>query len=134
MTKKHFQKVILCSAELSSLDKFDNAQRTTNLVHCLEDCNMRFNTCEGYYKGTSEKSFLVLPKNLDEYETVKDLCFNQFNQESILYQDETGHCFLEYQSGEVVRVGKFRQVNPKYIEQLDNYTIVNNRVYTTEKV
>ena len=122
------------SAELSTLDQQQNDKRTKNLMQCLEDCNIKFSKAQGYYKGTSEKTFIVVPKNTSEVETIKNFCFNNFGQESILYQDTTGNCYLEFSTGETMRIGRLKQVNPKLIEMLDNYTIFNGRVFTTEKV
>ena len=87
----------------------------------------------GHYKGTKEKSFFVTVNNETDLETLEKFAFNNFNQESILYSDNNGNCTLNF-DGHTKDIGKMQIVNPKYVEQLENFTIVNGKVLTTEKV
>lgn len=129
-----FSQVVILSAELDSNRFEKNRQLTENLNACLSDCNFKYSKGIGVYKGQEESSFIVLPKNDDEINTLKDLAFKSFNQESILYQDANGKAYLIYNNGNEKSLGKLRQVSPKLTEKLENYTILNGKVYTTEKV
>ena len=129
-----FSKVIILSAERSENRHEKNRQLTENLDACLSDCNFNYSRAIGVYEGNEESSFVVLPKNEDELNTLKNLAFKSFGQESILYQDANGKAYLLFSDNSEKSIGKLRQVNPTLIEKLENYTILNGKVYTTEKV
>ena len=57
-----------------------------------------------------------------------------FNQESILLQDANGLCSLEYSTGVSETIGKFKNINPKFIEQYDNYTVLDGKVFIVEEI
>lgn len=130
--------LIILSAELESATFSGNRQRTENLRKCLEECGMEFAEAKGYYNGTEETSFVVVldtSTNYD-YETVRDFGLKSFHQESVLFQ-KGGESYLVVNDDNTVEtmqyVGVLQQVNPKETEGLDNFTIVNNRVFTTKK-
>ena len=129
---KNFQNVIILSAELSTSTNESNRQRTLNLKGCLEDLNISHGNALGVYKGSSEVSFVCLPKNLEEIEALKDFAFKNFKQESILMQDTNGTCHLIYEDDSSENIGKFRVVSPKLTDVLDSYTVLSGVVYTTE--
>jgi len=122
--------VIILSAELSDLSNEENLKRSINLGACLEDLGLNFSKVQGCYKGVKELSFMVIIKDQAEMYAIQDFAFKNFNQESILYQDANGLCHLEYQNGDSEVLGRFEQINPKYIETVDAYTVINNRVFT----
>ena len=126
------QQVIILSAELTTETTGENNRRTNNLRASLNDVGITFNEATGHYKNTQETSFVCLPKNAAEIETLKDFAFKNFKQESVLFQDSNGQAYLIFEDKTEQNIGKLKQVNPKFIEQLENYTIMNNRVYTTE--
>lgn len=126
------QQVIILSAELTTETTGENNRRTNNLRASLNDVGITFNEATGHYKNTQEASFVCLPKNAAEIETLKDFAFKNFKQESILFQDSNGQAYLIFEDKTEQNIGKLKQVNPKFIEQLENYTVMNNRVYTTE--
>lgn len=129
-----FNQVIILSAEKSENRHEKNRQLTENLDACLSDCDFNYSRAIGVYEGSEESSFVVLPKNEDELNTLKNLAFKSFGQESIFYQDANGKAYLLFSDNSEKSIGKLRQVNPKLIEKLENYTILNGKVYTTEKV
>ena len=129
-----FQNVVILSAELNTVTNESNRQRTLNLEACLQECGFSFNKAKGYYKGDLEDSFVVLPKNQDEIEALKDFAFKNFKQESILLQDSNGRAILVYSDGKNEDIGRLRQVNPKLVDTLDSYTVLNGVLYTTEEV
>lgn len=130
----HFNQAIILSGELSNLSNEENLARTINLGACLEDCNFQFKKALGVYKGQEEVSFVVLVWNQDDINTVKDFAFKNFNQESVLLQDANGLCSLEFQNGDSKTLGKFKTINPKFIEQYDNYTVMDGKVFVTEEL
>lgn len=125
-------RVVILSAELKDKSFESNRQRTINLAKCLEECNLIFNEAQGKYNGIEETCFVVKVRNNTELETVKDFAFKNFGQESVLETDANGRAYLEFNNGETKMLGQFRQVNPKLIEQLESYTIMNNGVYTAD--
>ena len=126
---KHTQQVIILSAELSNRVYVTNRQATNRLDQLLREANIVYNIGQGCYKGEKEVSFVCLPKNQKEVDTLKHFAFNLFNQESLLYQDSNGQAYLEYSDGASVTLGKLRQVSPDKIDQLEAYTILNGAVY-----
>ena len=73
-------------------------------------------------------------KNQDEIEALKDFAFKNFKQESILLQDSNGRAILVYNDGKNEDIGRLRQVNPKLVDTLDSYTVLNGVLYTTEEI
>lgn len=128
------QQVLILSAYLSDLPLRENHIRTLNLSNCIEELGIKFRVAEGHYKGSSEISFVTLPKNDDEIQALKDFAFKNFKQESVLFQDTNGVTELIYSDGKTDRLNRLRQVNPKLIEKLDSYTVMGGKVYTTEAV
>ncbi len=129
-----YQNVVILSAELSTNTNESNRQRTLNLEACLQDCGFSFNKAQGVYKGSIEDSFVVLPKNQEEIESLKDFAFKNFKQESVLLQDANGRAILVYNDGRNEEIGRLRQVNPKLVDMLDSYTVLNGTVYSTEEL
>jgi hypothetical protein len=128
------QNLVILSAELESATFSGNRQRTENLRSCLEDLNLEFAEAVGHYKGKEEVSFVVAINNNAEFEAVADFAFISFHQESILSQ-ENGVAYLISQglyTRSTQNIGTLVEVNPKEVERLENFTIVNNRVYTTK--
>jgi hypothetical protein len=128
------QNLIILSAELESATHSGNRQRTETLKGMLEDLNLEFAEAIGYWKGTEEDSFVVRVNDQAEYETVMNFAFKNFHQDAILHQED-GEAYV-VSNGlyeiECDYAGKLVEVNPKEVEQLENFTIVNNRVYTTK--
>jgi hypothetical protein len=136
--------LLILSAEVAGKRDEHNRQRTECLRHCLEDLQLHFCNAEGFYKGVSEESFVVfLPEvNGEDYaeydiihDAVLDFAFKNFDQESVLYQEDGEAWLIVDDNGtrSSQHIGELFQVNPKEIERLDNYTIVGGRVYTTQK-
>jgi hypothetical protein len=126
------QQIIILSANQNDGRHERNRQLNENLKACLDDCHFKYKEATGVYKGQEETSLVVLVNNETEIQTVKDFAFKGFNQESIFYQDSNGLGHLIFNDGKSKRVGRLREVSPKRIEQLNNYTVLNNKVYTTE--
>lgn len=125
------QQVVILSAELSTNSFEKNRQLTENLACCIDDCSFKAKRAIGVYKGSEETCFVVIVNNEDELQTLKDFAFKNFGQESILHQDANQEAYLIYNNGKTEQLGRLEQVNPKYIETLDSYTVLDDRVYTT---
>lgn len=125
----HKQQVIILSAELDNRVYVTNKQATDRMNDLLNRANITFNIGQGSYKGSKEVSFICLPKNQLEIDTLKHLAFNLFNQESILHQDSNGQAYLVYSDDTEVTLGKLRQLPIDQAEKLEAYTILNNKAY-----
>ena len=134
MTKARNQQYVIISAELTNLSEFENKQRTDRLESWLNDLNVQFTKSFGTYNNKTENSFFVNVNNNEELNTLMDYAFKNFNQESILYSDRTGTCWLEFRDSSTEKLGTMRQVSPKLVESLKNYVVVNGTVLTTENV
>ena len=127
------QQVIILSANQNDNRHERNRQLHENLKACLSDCGLRFKEATGAYKGQTEDSVVVLVNNETDIQTVKDFAFKSFNQESVLYQDSNQEAYLLYQNGTTEQLGRLEQVNPKEVETLENYTVMDGRVYAVKK-
>lgn len=125
------QQIVIISAELSTNRPERNRQLTENLACCIDECNFKAKRAMGVYKGDYETCFVVIVNNEDEIQTLKDFAFKNFGQESILHQDANQEAYLLYNDGRTEQLGRLEQVNPKYVETLENYTVLDGRVYTT---
>ena len=120
---------VFISAEL--LDSNFNSVRTTLLRNLLTEFGFEFKSVDGCYMGTEEKSFLV-KAYADEPESINILTklAKGFGQESILIVEDD-FAYLKYMSdGQNLELGELTNVNPKRIEELKNYSIIDNKVYT----
>ena len=127
------QQIIILSANQNDGRHERNRQLHENLKACLDDCHFKYKEATGLYKGQEETSLVVLVNNETEIQTVKDFAFKGFNQESVLYQDANQEAYLIYNDGKTEQLGRLEQVNPKLTETLDNYTVMDGKVYTVLK-
>lgn len=137
--------LIILSAELAGTSHEANELRTRLLRNMLEDLNLDFIEARGFYKDNDEDSFIVfLPEvngqDYTEYDTVidivQDFAFKNFDQEAVLYQEEGESWLVVDDNGtrSSQHIGRLVEVNPKEVERLEGFTIVNNRVYTIKKL
>lgn len=129
MRQTQFREVIILSAELSTKDTTINDMNTKLLGNSLTTLQINSSLACGVYKGITEASFVTLPKNKDDIQKIKELAFNTYDQESILYQDKSGDAYLIYQDGSKESIGQLRKVNNN--KGLENYTILNGEIYAT---
>lgn len=132
------QQVIILSAEKKENTPERNRQLTENLAQCLVDLNINAGRGEGAFNGTTQTSFVAIVKNEAEIDAVKDLAMKPvghggFGQDAVLYQDANQEAYLVDKTGGTIQLGRLEQVNPKEIETLENYTVLDGRVYTTVK-
>ena len=128
----YFPKVVILSAESPVQDSITNEQKTEMLKNCLEDCNISFNIGTGLFRGEGpQTSFVVLPKNDTEIETVKDFAFKTFKQQSVLFQDNNQEAYLINHDGTEERLGRLIEVSKEVAENAGSYTILKGKYYTT---
>lgn len=124
------QQVVILSAELQTLSYEQNSRRTDLLDQMIGDTKMSYKKALGVYNTSEEACFVVIVNNQDEIDTLKAFADN-FGQESILHQDANQQAQLIFNSGKTMDLGRLEQVNPKEIENLENYTVLDGKVYTT---
>ena len=125
------RQVVILSAELSSLDAGSNARRTVLLNDMISELGLSFKTAKGVYKGVSENAFVVIVNNQLDIETLANFAFRSFAQESVLHQDSNQMARLIFADGRTELLGKLVQVDKEIAQKLDNYTIMEDKFYTT---
>lgn len=119
------------SAELNTLSDSENQNRTELLERMLIDLKFDYVVAEGCYKGDTEISFIVKTPDVTTFNVLYSIAKNQFDQESVLYVDGDSNAMLMYSENfGMESIGVYSQVNPKRIEELDAYTIVDGSVYS----
>jgi len=124
------QQVVILSAERFNESEAFNWFRTNRLENMLQDLNLSYSKAQGHWDGGHEESFVVIVNNKAEIDTLKDFAFKSFDQEAILHQDSNQMAHIISKDNSIKMIGRLEQVNPKSIETLDDYTIMNGQVYT----
>lgn len=121
------RELLIFSAELSALKskpKF-NKKRTEQLTAILDELQIEYIFARGCYNGFKEDAFIAFPKNKYEVDTVKNLVFINFKQESIVCQNMYGAAILEYANGKTEYIGTYTEITnttgiESYTRTLDN--------------
>lgn len=124
------KQVVILSAEKSNLDRINNGKRTMLLEQMILDIGLNFEPALGVYKGSEERSFVVVINNNTDLETLKSFAFKNFEQESILYQDSNQEAYLITNGGDVIQLGKLTNVPREVATRQDGYTLMNGQYYT----
>ena len=132
MRQTQFKRVMILSGELAKYMYTDNQARTNNLQCCLQELGITPYYCVGVYKNTVEKSFMVLPKSREEFDTILDLAFKSFDQESVLYRGSNGQACLYTSTGAKISLGTLDEVPRVTARQCENYTVFNDKYYITK--
>jgi hypothetical protein len=125
------EQVVILSAELSKLSSVENDRRTVLLNDMITELRLPFKPAKGVYKGSSENSFVVVVKDQADIDALTGFAFKGFGQESVLHQDSNQLARLIYADGKMETLGKLVQVPKELTETLDNYTVMENKFYTT---
>jgi hypothetical protein len=122
----------IISAEKAGLEYRDNHRRTGQLQSQIASAGLRFTTVSGMYNGAFEVSLLIHP-NGDPVDTVRKIikeAARNFEQESVLEINRTGHAWLHYTGdGRQEFIGRMtvsKQVDPK---KVSGYTSLPNGGY-----
>lgn len=134
MTKKSRQQFVIMSAELKENTSHDNEIRTMLLETMLKSCEFKYNKTQGNFYNNAENSFFINVNTSDDVLTLQDFAFKNFDQASILYSDSNGQAYLEHLNGNCERLGTLKEYPVSKIKYLDNYTIINNKAYSTETI
>lgn len=119
------KRVILISAELSSLSKEANHSRTVGLEAILSWKGYKFSKALGSYKGSLETSFVV-DASEDIVNNLMDIA-KTASQESILVVNEDRKATLLYCNGKSEVLGEMIHIEPS--EAIDSYTLVNGNYF-----
>jgi len=124
-TKK---RVVLMSAELSTLSSFDNASRTESLRMLLTNKGYNITSVLGSYKGKLERAFLIDASE----DIIKPLTgvAGYFGQESILVVNEDQKSSLIYANGKTEFIGTMGTIDN--IDKVENWTLVNGLFYSVK--
>jgi hypothetical protein len=125
------EQVVILSAELSKLSSVENDRRTVLLNDMIAELKLPFKSAKGVYKGSAENSFVVIVREQADIDTLTGFAFKAFGQESVLHQDSNQLARLIYSDGKMETLGKLVQVPKELTKTLDNYTIMEDKFYTT---
>lgn len=133
-------KAVFLSGELSNLTDSENRERIAFLRSTLKLDGYNFTEVLGVsrqsrtYKGSSEVSFMVECFSEETVNTLKRLAFGNYKQESIGILNPDSSFVLVYNDNRVESLGYLQQVPKKSIELLDNYSVIDGTVYSTESL
>ena len=122
----------IISAERFNLSREENAQRTVAMVATLLLEGADFLACQGVYKGTEERSFMVMDAGLQTACLIERLA-KTYEQESVLEVREL-KATLVYFDGETKPeyIGYFGPHDGD-VDGLEAYTKVGTGVYVVTK-
>jgi len=100
----------------------------------IAELRLPFKQSIGVYKGSKERSFVVVVNDQAEIDTLAGFAFKSFGQESILHQDSNQLARLVYSDGKMETLGKLVQVSKELAETLENYTVMDGKFYTTTPI
>lgn len=120
----------IISAERFNLTKEENAQRTLDMVATFLREGVDFIACQGVYKGTAERSFMVLDSGLPA--GLIERLAQAYEQESVLEVREL-EATLVYFDGKTKpeHLGRFLPYVGN-VAGLDAYTKVGSKVYVVK--
>ena len=121
----------IISAERFHLTKEENAQRTMAMVATLLLEDADFIACQGVYKGTAERSFMVMDAGLKTACLIARLA-KAYKQESVLEVRKL-KATLVYFDGKTKPeyLGSF-EPHTGAVSDLDAYTKVGSKVYVVK--
>ena len=121
----------IISAERFNLTKEENAQRTVAMAATLLHDGVDFIACHGVYKGTAERSFMVMDTGPQIACLVERLA-KAYEQESVLEVRKL-KATLVYFDGKTKpeHLGRFEPHNGS-VSDLDAYTQVGSKVYVVK--
>lgn len=130
-TKDLIMDFFIISAERFNLTKEENAQRTLAMAEALLREGLDFIACHGVYKGTAERSFMVMGSGLPTACFIERLA-KKYEQESVLEVREL-EATLVYFDGRTKpeHIGRFTPYDGD-VSGLDAYTKIGTDVYVVK--
>lgn len=123
---------VIISAEQSGLLQETNDLRTAALRAQLDTIGVVWVSSLGSYKGSIEKSNVVVINSAEKLNKLMDLA-RDYGQESILVRYADGQVELQYTNGTVEKLqGDLVQIPSITSSLYDGWTLVNERYYTVK--
>ena len=117
----------IISAERFNLSKEENAQRTVAMAATLLREGVDFIACHGVYKGTAERSFMVIGAGLPTACLIARLA-KAYEQESVLEVREREATLVYSNDAKSEYLGQFTPHNSD-VTGLEAYTKIGNDIY-----
>lgn len=121
----------IISAERFNLSKEENAKRTMTMVDTLLHEGVDFIACHGVYKGTAERSFMVMDTGLETAWLIERLA-EVFEQESVLEVREMKATLVYFNGTKPEYLGDFG-LHDGDVDGLEAYTKVGSKVFVVTK-
>lgn len=121
----------IISAERFNLSKEENAKRTMTMVSTLLHEGADFIACHGVYKGTAERSFMVMDAGL-QTDCLIELLAQDYEQESVLEVREMKATLIYFDDTNPEYLGDFGLHNGD-VDGLEAYTKVGSKVFVVTK-
>lgn len=122
----------IISAERFNLSKEENAQRTTAMVATLLLEGVDFIACQGVYKGTAERSFMVMDAGLQTACLIARLA-KAYEQESVLEVRELKATLVYFDGKTKPEYLGYFGPHDGDVDGLEAYTKVGTAVYVVTK-
>lgn len=118
------QRLILFSVYQNSQCKAVNESNHELHIDLFKKRGLKFKEVEGIYKGTTEKSFLVIINNENDEHYIK-FTAKLYNQECIICRDAQNNWYLEDSTGKITNFERGLLVD----EPTDNCTKIDNKYF-----
>lgn len=122
----------IISAERFNLSKEENAQRTMAMLATLLRDGADFLTCHGVYKGTEERSFIVMDGGLQTACLIARLA-KEYEQESVLEVREMKATLVYFDGKTKPEYLGYFGPHDGDVDGLEAYTKIGNAVYVVTK-
>ena len=132
MRQTQFKRVVILSAELSTLGHLENTKRTANLEQCIKDIGLVPHWALGVCNRNVETSYVVICKDDVEVMSLINLATKQFKQEMVLVRNTAGEAFLVDEHKEYTSIGELAPTPKVLALNEGSYTLFNDVYYTTK--
>lgn len=130
-TKDLIMDFFIISAERFNLSKDENAQRTMTMGATLLHEGADFIACHGVYKGTAERSFMVMGTDLATTCLI-ELLAKAYEQESVLEVRDMKATLVYFDGTKPEYLGYFG-LHEGDVDGLEAYTKVGSEVFVVTK-
>ena len=129
MRQVNFEPIMIFSVFKNGGNFLDETDHES-IVGLLRERGVKFQQCNGVYKGVKEKSFLVSAKHRD---LILEIA-KQYKQESVMYSGPDRFSFLEFlkPGGGTLPIGTLKQVSKVEAVNYDAYTEIDGTYYITK--
>ena len=117
----------IISAERFNFSNGQNLNRTLTMAAALLREGADFIACHGVYKGTAERSFMVMDAGLQTACLIERLA-KEYEQESVLEVRELRATLVYFDGQAPLYMGRFEQQQGP-VAGLEAYTRIGNEIY-----